>query len=59
MTVLGTLKKATPDIQVTFTLDVENHSEGMTNHKGKAKAKYTDQPPGAHTLRACTLEADC
>jgi len=58
-TVLGTLKKATPDTPVTFTLDGREPVERTTNNKGKAKAKYTRQAPGSHTVRACALEADC
>lgn len=58
-TVVGTLKKATPDMMVTFTLDGGNPIERTTNNKGRAKAKYTGQTPGAHTVQACNLEAGC
>jgi len=58
-TVLGTLKKTTPDTPVTFTLDGRDAVERTTNNKGKAKVKYARQAPGTHTLRACALKAGC
>ncbi|RJP31930.1 MAG: WD40 repeat domain-containing protein [Phycisphaerales bacterium] len=57
--VTGSLKKATPDTPVTFTIDGERPVEATTSRKGKAKVKYTGQAPGAHTVRACELEAGC
>jgi len=57
--VTGSLKKATPDTPVTFTLDGENPVEATTNRKGKAKVKYTGQAPGAHTVGVCALEEGC
>ncbi len=58
-TVVGILKQATPGITVTFTLDGGDPIERTVTVRGKAKAKYTDRAPGAHTVQACELEAGC
>ena len=57
--VKGKLRKATPNIQVTFKLDGGQPVQGVTNNKGKAKAKWTKQVPGGHTVTVCDLEEKC
>lgn len=58
-TVIGKLKNATPGAAVTFTLDDGQPVDKTVNDRGKAKAKYTGQPLGRHTVRVCDLSASC
>lgn len=57
--VIGSLKRATPDTEVTFTLDGGQDIQAVTNNRGKSKAKWRDQAPGGHTVRVCDLEDAC
>jgi|GEM_PF-6250733 len=57
--VKGKLKKANPNVQVTFRLDGGQAQAGQTNNKGKAKAKWKGQNPGGHTVTVCDLEERC
>ncbi len=58
-TVIGKLKNAIPNTPVTFTLDDGQPVDRTVNDRGKAKAKYTGQPLGRHTVGVCDLSASC
>lgn len=59
VTVVGSLSKATPNVQVIFRLDGGDERRGQTNNRGKAKAKWNNQNPGPHTVTVCGLQRDC
>ena len=57
--VRGKLKKANPNVLVTFRLDGGQAQAAQTNNKGKAKSKWKGQEPGGHTVTVCDLEESC
>lgn|GEM_PF-3421570 len=57
--VKGKLKKANPNVAVTFRLDGGQERPGQTDNKGKAKASWKHQDPGGHTVTVCDLETRC
>lgn len=57
--VIGKLKKADPNALVVFRLDGGQEIEKTTNAKGKAKAKWSNQQTGSHTVTVCDLSESC
>ncbi len=57
--VIGKIKKANPNVGVTFKLDGGQERKGKTNNRGKAKAKWTNQQQGGHVVEACKMSKDC
>jgi hypothetical protein len=57
--VIGSLKKADPDTEVTFAVDGGDEQVKTTNRKGKAKAKWSGLAEGGHQVTVCDLSDDC
>ncbi len=57
--VVGKLKKADPNIRVTFRVDGGTPQQGQTNNKGKAKTKWKNLDEGGHEVTVCDLVDEC
>lgn len=57
--VIGSLKKADANTEVTFAVDGGDEQVKTTNRRGKAKAKWTGLAEGGHQVTVCDLADDC